>query len=183
MVMLPPSTLPTIVPALKQQLGLANVWELPRLRQVVVSVGLGPALQNPKFTEVVTATLRKITGQQPVPTLARQSISNFKIRQGQVVGLKVTLRGERMRSFVAKLVRVTLPRVRDFRGIDPASVDGSGNLSLGIKEHLAFPEIAPDEVEQIHGVEVTIVTTARRRADGLTLLTLLGVPFRRASAG
>lgn len=170
----------TIVPALKKQLGYDNVWQLPRLQKVVVSVGLGPGLKDPKFTEAATNTLRRVTGQNPVTTLARQSISNFKIRQGQVVGLKVTLRGERMHSFLDKFVHVTLPRVRDFRGIDPKSVDGRGNLSVGLKENLAFPEISSDEVDKIHGIEVTVVTNATSREAGLALFRQIGIPFRTA---
>lgn len=170
----------TVVPALKQQLGVANVWSLPRLEKVVVSIGLGPGLKDPKFTEAAVATLRKITGQQPVQTQARQSISNFKIRQGQVIGLKVTLRGGRMYSFLEKFVHVTLPRVRDFRGLESSSVDQNGNLSIGLKENIAFPEISTDEVEKIHGVEVTLVTTARTRAAGTALFKLIGLPFKAA---
>lgn len=168
----------TVVPALKQQLGVANVWSLPRLKKVVVSIGLGPGLKDPKFTEAAIATLRKVTGQQPVQTQARQSISNFKIRQGQVIGLKVTLRGGRMYSFLEKFVHVTLPRVRDFRGLESTSVDGNGNLSIGLKENIAFPEISTDEVEKIHGVEVTIVTTARTREAGMALFKLIGLAFK-----
>ena len=122
--------------------------------------------------------MRRITGQKPVETQSKQSISNFKIRQGQVIGLKATLRGERMFSFLQKLVHVTLPRVRDFRGLDPKGVDRNGNLSLGFKENLPFPEISADEVERLHGVEVTVVTSARNRDEGLALLRQLGFPFR-----
>lgn len=171
-----------VMPALREQLRVANVWQVPRVQKVVVNVGLGSGLKDPKFLEVAQTTVRRITGQQPIQTRAKQSISNFKIRQGQVIGLKVTLRGARMESFLHKLIAVTLPRVRDFRGLDPAAVDGNGNLTLGIKENIAFPEISSDEVERLHGVEVTVVTTAKNRADGLLLLRLLGFPFRSSGA-
>lgn len=171
-----------IAPALKQELGYRNVWQVPRLEKVVVSVGLGQGLKDAKFAVAAVNTLRRITGQKPVETLAKQSIANFKIRQGQVVGLKVTLRGERMFDFLQKLVQVTLPRVRDFRGLDPQAVDRNGNVSIGVKENLPFPEISADEVERMHGVEVTVVTTARSREDGLALLRCLGLPFRASSA-
>lgn len=172
-----------VVPALQQQLGYSNIWRLPRVRAAVVNVGLGSGLKDPKFLEVVTSTLRRITGQQPVPTLAKQSIANFKIRRGQVVGLKVTLRGERMESFLFKLIHVTLPRVRDFRGLEPTAVDGNGNLTIGVKENIAFPEISANEVERLHGVEITVVTSAKNRAEGLALLRLLGFPLRQTESG
>lgn len=171
----------TIVPALLKQLGYGNPWQLPRLSKVVLNIGLGHGLKDAKFTEAATATLVQITGQKPVPTLAKKSISNFKIRQGQVIGLKVTLRGERMHSFLEKLVHVTLPRIRDFRGLDPKSVDRGGNLTVGLKESIAFPEISADDVERLHGVEVTVVTTAKNHAEGLALLKQLGFPFRAAT--
>lgn len=171
----------TIVPALKKELGYSNAWQLPRLSKVVVNIGLGSGQKDPKFSEAAVAMLRQVTGQQPVKTLAKKSISNFKIRQGQVVGLKVTLRGERMRSFLEKLVHVTLPRVRDFRGLDLSAVDGNGNLTIGLKESIAFPEISADEVERVSGVEVTVVTTTRDRAEGLALFRQLGFPFRSTS--
>lgn len=170
----------TVTPALQKKLGYANVWQLPRMSKVVVSVGLGPGLKDPKFTESAIAALRKITGQNPIQTQAKVSISNFKIRQGQVIGLKVTLRGERMYGFLQKFIHVTLPRVRDFRGVDPKSVDASGNLSIGMKENIAFPEITADSVERISGLEVTLVTTAKNRPEGLALLRQLGIPFRSA---
>lgn len=169
----------TIVPALKKELGYSNLWELPRILKVVLNVGLGAAAtKDQKHIDAAVSTLRKITGQQPVKTLAKQSISNFKIRQGQVIGLKVTLRGEKMYSFLEKFVHVTLPRVRDFRGLEQKSVDNSGNLTIGLKENIAFPEITADDVERIHGVELTVVTTAKDRKEGLALYRQLGVPFR-----
>lgn len=171
-----------VVSALRQQLGYANVWQLPRVRKVVVNIGLGSGLKDPKFLDLATTTMRRITGQQPILTRAKQSISNFKVRQGQVIGLKVTLRGKRMDSFLYKVIHVTLPRVRDFRGLAPAAVDASGHLTIGIKENIAFPEISSDEVERLHGVEVTVVTTAKNRSDGEALLRRLGFPFRSSSA-
>lgn len=169
----------TIVPALKKELGYSNIWQLPRILKVVINVGLGAAAtKDQKYVDAAVSTLRKITGQHPVPTLSKQSISNFKIRQGQVVGLKVTLRGEKMYSFLEKFVHVTLPRIRDFRGLEQKSVDHGGNLTIGMKENIAFPEIAADEVERIHGVEVTVVTTAKDRKEGLALYRQLGIAFR-----
>lgn len=167
-----------IAPALKEELGLKNSLAVPRLVKVVVSIGTGQGLRDPRFNEVVEDTLIRITGQKPVKTEAKKSIATFKVRQGMKVGLKVTLRGKRMYDFVDKLVNVSLPRIRDFRGLESKLMDGKGNLSIGFKEHLAFPEIKSDEVEKIHGLEVTIVTTAKNDKEGLSLFKRLGFPIR-----
>jgi len=168
-----------VIPALKEKFGYKNNLAIPRIDKVVVNVGTGQGLKDAKFNEVVAATLERITGQRPIRVAAKKSISNFKIRAGLVVGMMVTLRGKRMYDFVDKLINITLPRVRDFRGLETRSVDPQGNLNLGFKEHIAFPEIKSDEVEKIHGLEISIVTTAKSREEGLELLTLLGLPFRK----
>ncbi|MFA5953943.1 MAG: 50S ribosomal protein L5 [Patescibacteria group bacterium] len=168
----------TVLPKLMQEFGYTNVHQAPRVAKVVVHVGTGPGLTDAKFLETAIETLRRITGQQPVKTLARKSISNFKIREGMVIGLKVTLRGKRMDDFLQKLVNIALPRVRDFRGISKKVVDRTGNATIGFKEHLVFPEIRSDEVERIHGLEVIIDTTAKNHEEGIALLTALGFPFR-----
>ena|SRR3989338_1853559 len=168
-----------IRPRLMKDLGYDNILAVPRLEKVVINVGTSQGLKDAKYNEGVEATLKRITGQRPVKTLARQSISNFKIRAGQTVGLMVTLRSGRMYDFLDKLINVTLPRVRDFRGLDPKNIDQSGNLNLGLKEHLAFPEIKSDEVEKIHGLQITVVTTAKNKTEGLALLRELGFPFSK----
>lgn len=167
-----------VAPALKAELGLKNILAVPKLTKVVVSVGTGQGLRDPRFGEVAEATLTRLTGQKPLKTAAKKSIAAFKVRQGMKVGLKATLRGPRMYDFVDKLINVSLPRVRDFRGLDVKNVDGQGNLNIGFREHLAFPEIKSDEVEKIHGLEVTVVTTAKTAAAGLALLKKLGFPFK-----
>ncbi len=167
-----------IVPALMERFGYKNRMAAPKLKLVSVNVGMSTnLLKDPKIPETVEATLTRITGQKPVKTLAKKSIASFKVRQGQNIGMKVTLRGARMWHFLEKLVHVTLPRVRDFRGISPKLVDKQGNLSLGFKEYIAFPEIRPDEIEKLHGVQVTVSTTAKTREEGLELFKLMGFPF------
>ncbi len=168
----------TVVPALQKEFGYANPHAVPTVRQVTVNVGLGKGLKDAKYLETAESTLRRITGQQPVKTKSRLSISNFKIRKGMVVGMKVTLRGKRMWDFLEKTIKVTLPRVRDFRGVSPNAFDESGNYSLGFAEHIAFPEIRSDEVEVIHGLQVTVGTTATSTEEGRSLLKHLGFPFR-----
>lgn len=167
----------TVVPALQAEFKLKNALAAPKLTKVVLNVGLNASKKDTKLQEVVVKTLERISGQKPVLTLARKSISNFKIRQGMAVGAKVTLRGARMYEFLSKLIRVTLPRVRDFRGLSITSVDKQGNLSLGFKEHIVFPEIKSDEIETLHGLEVVITTTAGTRERGKKLFELLGFPF------
>lgn len=152
---------------------------VPKITKVTLNVGLGQGIKEAKYLETAEATLRRITGQQPVKCKARVSISNFKIRKGMIVGMKVTVRGKRMWDFLDKLVNVTLPRVRDFRGISAEAFDEKGNYSLGFREHMAFPEIRPDEIEVIHGLQITISTTTKNKDEGKLLLALLGFPFKK----
>ena len=167
-----------IVPALMERFGYKNRMAVPKLRLVSVNVGMSTnLLKDPKIPETVETTLTRITGQKPVKTLAKKSIASFKVRQGQNIGMKLTLRGARMWHFLEKLIHVTLPRVRDFRGISSKLVDKQGNLSMGFKEYIAFPEIRPDEIEKLHGVQVTVSTTAKTREEGLELFKLMGFPF------
>jgi large subunit ribosomal protein L5 len=167
-----------LVPALVQTLGLKNVMEAPRLEKIVLNIGLGEALENAKAVDAAVEDLSLISGQRPVVTKARKSIANFKLREGRTIGTKVTLRGERMWSFLDRLMNIALPRVRDFRGVSPDSFDGRGNFTLGFREQLMFPEITYDKIDKIRGFEVTIVTTADNDEAGRALLSLLGMPFR-----
>ena len=167
-----------IAPKLAKELGIKNPLAVPKVTGVTLAVGLGASQKDAKLTETAESVLRRITGQQPVKTKAKKSISNFKIRQGMVVGMRVTLRGPRMWHFLEKFLSVTFPRIRDFRGISPKLVDARGNITVGFKEFLAFPEIRPDEVERVHGLQVTVSTTAGSKAKGLALLTALGFPFK-----
>jgi large subunit ribosomal protein L5 len=164
---------------LKAELGYDNIMQLPRLGKIVLSIGLGEATQNPKALEAAEKDLATISGQHPVTTRAKKSISSFKLRTGMPIGMMVTLRGKRMYDFFDKLVNVVLPRFRDFRGVSRDSFDGRGNYSLGIKEQIVFPEIDYDKVDKIRGLEVTIVTTAKNDDEARTLLELMGMPFRR----
>jgi large subunit ribosomal protein L5 len=168
-----------LAPQLKASLGCDNIMELPRLRKIVLSIGLGEATQEPKALEAAEKDLATISGQHPVTTRAKKSISSFKLRAGMPIGMMVTLRGKRMYDFFDKLVNVVLPRFRDFRGVSRDSFDGRGNYSLGMKEQIVFPEIDYDKVEKIRGLEVTIVTTAQNDDEARTLLELMGMPFRR----
>jgi large subunit ribosomal protein L5 len=168
------------VPELKKQFGYKNDLQVPKLEKAVLNVGLGKGIKDASFIENAESTLLRITGQKPLKTKAKKAISNFKIRQGMVIGLKVTLRGQRMWDFVEKLIKVTLPRVRDFRGLDLKALDKKGNLNIGIKEHLAFPEIKVDEIEKLHGLEIAIVTTAKTKEEGAALFVALGFPFKEA---
>jgi large subunit ribosomal protein L5 len=165
--------------ALMTELKLTNVNALPKVLKVSVNAGLSRGLKDAKFIDAVESTLTRITGQKPVKTKAKTSISNFKIREGMIVGMMVTLRGGRMENFLEKLIHVTLPRVRDFQGISPKAVDAQGNLTIGFKEMVAFPEIRTDEVENVHGLEVTIATNAGTKERGLALFRALGVPFKK----
>lgn len=167
-----------VVPKLIEQFGYKNVYAVPTVTSVMLNVGLGAGAKDAKFIETVEKTLARISGQKPVTTKARKSIAGFKIRQGSVVGMKVTLRGKRMWDFLEKLIKVSLPRVRDFRGLSPKGFDGSGNYSIGFKEHVAFPEIRSDDIELIHGLQVTIATTAKADAQAQALLTYLGLPIK-----
>jgi large subunit ribosomal protein L5 len=169
-----------IVPQLKAGLGYDNIMQLPKLKKIVLSIGLGEATQEPKALEAAEKDLATISGQHPVTTRAKKSISAFKLRAGVPIGMMVTLRGKRMYDFFDKLVNVVLPRFRDFRGVSRDSFDGRGNYSLGMKEQIVFPEIDYDKVDKIRGLEVTIVTTAKNDDEARTLLELMGMPFRRA---
>lgn len=166
-----------VVPLLKRELGFGNTLAAPRIEKVVLNVGLKQGLKDPKYVEVAERVLAKISGQKPVKTLARQSISNFKIRKGMVVGMMVTVRGRRMYDFLDRLVNLTLPRLRDFRGLSPKSMDARGNLSIGFREFVAFPEIRPEDTDYMHGLEAAVVTTAGSRDRGFALLKAMGFPF------
>ena len=168
-----------VAPALYKSLNLENVMELPHVEKVVVNIGVGEALDNAKALDAAVEDLTKITGQRPVVTRARKSIANFKLREGRAIGVKVTLRGERMWSFFDRLVNIALPRVRDFRGISPNAFDGRGNYTLGLREQLVFPEIDYDKIDKVRGLEITIVTSARNDEEGRQLLEMLGMPFRK----
>lgn len=169
-----------IAPAMQKQLGIKNPMAVPKPVSVTIAVGISPAKhKDGKLMETAQNVLTRISGQKPVETKARKSISNFKTRAGQVIGLKVTLRGKRMWDFLEKLVNYTFPRVRDFRGISPSIIDDNGNLSCGFAEHLAFPEIRTDEVERVHGLQVTIASSATDEASGLALYEALGFPFKK----
>ena len=167
-----------IVAQLKQELQCENIMQVPRLTKIVVNMGLGDAVQNPKILESGVEDLTQITGQKPIVTRAHKSIANFKLREGVSIGCAVTLRGERMYEFFDRLVNIALPRVRDFRGVPENSFDGRGNYSLGIREHTVFPEINIDKVEQVKGFTVSMVTTAKTDVEGRALLRALGMPFR-----
>ena len=168
-----------IVPTLMNDFGYTNVMQVPRLEKVVISIGLGEAIQNPKALEAAERDIAAISGQHPVITRAKKSIASFKLRAGMPIGMMVTLRGRRMCEFLDKLLNAVLPRIRDFRGVPRNSFDGRGNYSLGLKEQLIFPEIDYDKVDKPRGLEVTIVTTALSDEEGKRLLELLGMPFVR----
>ena len=168
----------TIRPRLAKQFGLANPNEIPQLVKIVLNVGMGDALKNPKSLETAAAELAAITGQRPVVTRAKKSIANFNLRQGVAIGCAVTLRGAHMYEFLDRFITVTVPRMRDFRGLPTKSFDGRGNYTLGIKEQMVFPEIDYDKVEQIHGMDITLVTTAKRDDLAMGLLREFGWPFR-----
>lgn len=168
-----------IAPALMQQFGYKSVMQIPKLDKVVINVGVGDAKENSKAIDAVMKDIAAITGQKPVPTYARKSVANFKLRQGMKIGVKVTLRGERMYEFVDRLFNLALPRVRDFKGINPNAFDGRGNYSLGLKEQLLFPEIEYDKVEKIRGMDICLVTTAQNDEEARELLRRMGAPFAK----
>ena len=168
-----------IAPALQKEFGLKNIMQVPHLEKIVVNMGVGEAAANPKLLETAAEELAVITGQKPVIRKARKSIANFKLRAGQPIGCTVTLRGYRMWEFFDRLVSVSLPRVRDFKGISENAFDGRGNYSLGIREQIIFPEVDYDKVERITGLNVTVCTTATNDAESKALLTHLGMPFRQ----
>jgi large subunit ribosomal protein L5 len=169
-----------IVPELKTRFGYKNDMQVPKIEKVVLNVGLSKGLKDSIFIEAAESTLMRISGQKPLKTRAKKSISNFKIRKGMVIGMKVTLRGKRMYDFLEKLIKVTLPRVRDFRGLSYENFDQNGNLNIGIREHIAFPEIKADEIEKLHGLEIAIISTAKNKEESLALFTALGFPFKKA---
>ncbi len=168
-----------VLPAMQQEFGYRNVMEVPRIVKVVVNVGLGEALQNAKALDAASNDIMLITGQKPIVRKARKSIATFKLREGNPIGVKVTLRGNRMYDFLDRLMSVALPRVRDFRGVSPDAFDGRGNYTLGLSEQLIWPEINYDTIDKVRGMEVTIVTTAKTDEEARRLLQLLGMPFRK----
>jgi len=167
-----------VVPALMKEFGYKNLMQVPKLERIVLNVGMSEATQNVKLLESAATELGMITGQRPIITKAKKAIAGFKLRQGMPIGTKVTLRNRRMYEFFDRLVTLALPRIRDFRGVSPKAFDGRGNYTLGLKEQLIFPEIQYDEVASIHGMDITIVTTARTNDEGKALLRQLGMPFR-----
>ncbi|QQK07060.1 50S ribosomal protein L5 [Miniphocaeibacter halophilus] len=168
-----------VIPALTESFGYKNVMEVPKLNKIVLNVGLGSSKDNPKAVESAVKEIETITGQRPVVTKAKKSIANFKLRDGMSIGVKVTLRGQKMYDFLDKLVSISLPRVRDFRGVSTSSFDGRGNYSLGIREQLIFPEIEYDMVDQIRGMDIVIVTTAETDEESKKFLELMGMPFKK----
>jgi large subunit ribosomal protein L5 len=173
----------TVRDELQKQFGYGNVMEIPRVEKIVLNIGMGESIGNGKSMDAAANDLAIITGQRPVITKSRKAISNFRLRVGMPIGLKVTLRGPRMWHFLEKLVTVALPRIRDFQGIPDRSFDGRGNYSLGLKEQLVFPEIEYDKIDRLRGLEITIVTTAKTDEEGRALLKSLGMPFRTAQGG
>ncbi|MBI5854435.1 MAG: 50S ribosomal protein L5 [Nitrospirae bacterium] len=167
-----------VVPLLMKEFGYKNQMQVPRLDRIVLNVGMGEAIQNVKLLESAATELGTITGQRPIVTRAKKAIAGFKLRQGMPIGAKVTLRGNHMYEFFDRLVSLALPRIRDFRGVSPKSFDGRGNYTLGLKEQLIFPEIEYDRVASIHGMDITVVTTARTNDEGKALLRHMGMPFR-----
>ena len=170
-----------VVPVLTEEFNYDSVMQVPRIQKIVVNVGLGEALENPKAIDAAMNDIMQITGQKPVVTRAKKSIATFKLREGRAIGLKVTLRGERMWSFLTRLIHIALPRTRDFQGVSPDSFDGRGNYTLGLREQLIFPEIDYDSIDKVRGMEVTIVTSAETDEEGRRLLGLLGMPFREVN--
>jgi large subunit ribosomal protein L5 len=168
-----------VAPALFKMFEFKNVMQVPRIEKVVVNIGLGEAMADPKALEAAISDLTQITGQKPITTKARKSIAAFKLREGVTIGTKVTLRGERMWAFLDRLMNVALPRVRDFRGVSPDAFDGRGNYTLGLRDQLIFPEIDYDEIDKLRGMEVTIVTTAKNDDQARAMLQLLGMPFKK----
>ena len=169
----------SIAPALMKKFNYKSVMQIPKLDKIVINVGLGEAKENSKVIDATIADLSLITGQKAVPCVAKKSVANFKLRAGQPIGVKVTLRGERMYEFVERLFNAALPRVRDFRGINPNSFDGRGNYSMGVKEQLIFPEIECDKIDKVRGMDINFITTAKTDEEARELLTLMGAPFAK----
>jgi large subunit ribosomal protein L5 len=168
-----------VVPEMMKEFGYSNVMQVPQLKKIVINVGLGEAVSNAKALEAAVADISAITGQKPVVTRAKKSIAAFKLRAGMPIGAMVTLRGPRMYEFLDRLVAITLPRIRDFRGVSPNSFDGRGNYTLGVQEQIAFPEIDYDKIDKARGLELSLVTSAKNDEEGRRLLALLGMPFAR----
>ena len=168
-----------IVPALMKEFDFKNVMQVPDLEKIIVNIGMGEALDSPNTLDAAVADLTAITGQKPIVTKAKHSIANFKLREGRSIGVKVTLRGDRMWSLLDRLVNIALPRVRDFRGVSPKSFDGRGNYTLGIREQLIFPEINYDKIDKLRGMEITFVTSAKNDEQAMALFRELGMPFRK----
>lgn len=168
-----------VMPTLMKEFGYQSIMQVPRITKVVVNVGMGEALDNAKALEFAVSDIQQITGQKPVITKAKKSIAGFKLREGRSIGVKVTLRNERMWSFLTRLIHVALPRTRDFQGISPDSFDGRGNYTLGLREQLIFPEINYDKIDKVRGMEISVVTTAQTDEESRRMLALLGMPFRR----
>ena len=169
----------TIAPELFKELGYKSVMQIPAIKKIVVSMGVGEALANKKLLDAAVTDIEAITGQKAVKTKAKKSIANFKLREGNEIGVMVTLRGDRMYEFLDRLINVSLPRVKDFRGVNPNAFDGHGNYSLGITEQIIFPEIDFDKIEKVSGLNVAVVTTAKTDAEGRELLAKFGMPFRK----
>jgi large subunit ribosomal protein L5 len=169
----------TVVPKLKQDLGVKNVMQVPKITKITVNMGVGEAVADRKVMDAAVADLTKITGQKPKLCMSKKSIASFKVRENLAIGTKVTLRGERMWEFFDRLVTIAIPRIRDFRGINPRSFDGRGNFSLGIKEQIIFPEIQYDQIDQLRGMDITITTTAKDDKQGRALLNAFNFPFRK----
>lgn len=168
-----------VIPALMERFEYKNVMEAPKLNKVVLNIGLGSSKDNPKAVEGAVRDIEKITGQKPIVTKAKKSIANFKLREGMTIGAKVTLRGKKMYDFLDKLMNISLPRVRDFGGVSSSSFDGRGNYTIGIKEQLIFPEIEYDEIDQIRGMDISVVTTSKTDEEAKVFLELMGMPFRK----
>ncbi|MCX6813306.1 MAG: 50S ribosomal protein L5 [Candidatus Azambacteria bacterium] len=167
-----------IISTLQKELGVKNILALPKIEKVVINIGLGRALKDEKFLEVAIQDLTLITGQKPKTTLAKKSIANFKIREGMIIGAAVTLRGQRMYDFISRLINIALPRTRDFRGINVKSLDKNGNLTIGVKEHIVFPEIKGEEVRNIFGFEITVVVKAKNKEEAAALYKAMGFPIK-----
>jgi large subunit ribosomal protein L5 len=167
-----------VVPALMQEFQYENINQVPRITKIVINMGVGEAVDNPKVLDGAVSDMRQISGQQPVITKARKSIATYKLREGRAIGVKVTLRGERMWALLDRLINLALPRIRDFRGVSPDTFDGRGNYTIGLREQLPFPEIQYDKIDKVRGMEITVVTTAKNDEEGRRLLKLMGMPFR-----
>ncbi|MCC6802278.1 MAG: 50S ribosomal protein L5 [Anaerolineae bacterium] len=167
-----------VMPALINEFGYDNVMQVPRVEKIVLNIGVGEAIDNPKSLDGAVSDLRAITGQQPVINKAKKSVAAFKLREGRAIGTKVTLRGVRMWALLDRLINIALPRIRDFRGVSPDTFDGRGNYTIGLREQLAFPDIQYDKIDKVRGMEITIVTSAKTDEEGRRLLRLLGMPFQ-----